>query len=597
MDWITQHASWSSGPWSLELRDDELADIAYDGRPVLRAVRAVVRDRNWDTAPLVVDRVRETDATLTLHVRSAGLGSSFRGVVRVEARDARLVVIADLESEHPFETNRTGLVVLHPPALAGADLRVTHPDGREEATAFPESISPHQPVRDISGLAWTHGGLDVRLRFDGDVFEMEDQRNWTDASFKTYSRPLSLPFPYPISAGDRVVQTLEIEVATTDAAPGIPMTDTIALTSGEAFPAIAVAASTAPDPAPAVAPVGSAVLVELDLATRNWRAALGRAAASGLPLDVQFVLADDDALAAGVAALRDHDVVRVTAFQPEGAARHISDAAAIATLRRALAAAGVSAAVVGGARSHFTELNREHHRLPADLDGIVFSVTPLFHSLGTEQLVESLAMQRLVAAQAVRIAASVAGGPSTGSATEGAGTGSGAEGVPVHIGPIGLRPHFNDVATTPPPRAAHDDLRDGYGPALLDLADPRQDAEELAAWTIASAAALAVPGVETLTFFEEWGPRGIRDASGTDRPVADAIRALAALSGTALLHGASPDGLIWAIGGADAEGRERVLVANLDRTGRTLRLTTETGHAGIHLGPLTWLALDLPAPR
>lgn len=607
MTWHASHTAWSSGPWSLELRDDELADIAYDGRPVLRAVRAVVRDRNWDTAPLVVDRVRETDATLTLHVRSAGLGSSFRGVVRVEARDARLVVIADLESEHPFETNRTGLVVLHPPALAGAALRVTHSDGEVEATAFPESISAHQPVRDISGLAWTHGGLDVRLRFDGDVFEMEDQRNWTDASFKTYSRPLSLPFPYPIAAGDRVVQTLEIDVATTDAAPGIPTADTIGLTSGGAFPAIAVAASTAPDPAPAVAPLGSAVLVELDLATKNWRAALGRAAASGLPLDVRFVLADDDALSAGVAALRDHDVVRVTAFQPEGAARHISDAAAVATLRRALTAAGVSAEVVGGARSHFTELNREHHRLPADLDGIVFSVSPLFHSLGSEQLVESLAMQRLVATQAVRIAASVAGGPSTGSGTGSVGSGtegagSGAEGsgtgtVPVHIGPIGLRPHFNDVATTPPPRAAHDDLRDGYGPALLDLADPRQDAEELAAWTIASAAALAVPGVETLTFFEEWGPRGIRDESGADRPVADAIRALAALSGTTLLHGASPDGLVWAIGGADAEGRERVLVANLDRTGRTFRLTTETGHAGIHLGPLTWLPLDLPAPR
>ena len=27
----------------------------------------------------------------------------------------------------------------------------------------------------------------------GDSFEMEDHRNWTDASFKTYVRPLALP--------------------------------------------------------------------------------------------------------------------------------------------------------------------------------------------------------------------------------------------------------------------------------------------------------------------------------------------------------------------------------------------------------------------
>jgi len=579
---------WRGGPWSFELRDDEIADISYDGRIVLRAARAVVRDRNWDTAPLIVDRVRETDATVTLHVRSVGLGSSFRGVMRVEARGSRFVVIADLESEHPFDTNRTGLVVLHPPALAGATLEVVHPEGDVESTAFPRAISPHQPVRGISALAWEHDGLRVRMSFEGDVFEMEDQRNWTDASFKTYSRPLALPFPYPLDAGDQVRQTLEIDVEPTDATAPAPAAERIDLVAGGAFPSLAVAASTAPDPAPPFDPTASAVLVELDLATRNWRAALRRAASSGLPLDVRFVLADDDALTTGVAALRGHDVVRVTAFPPEGASRHVSDASAIAALRSALAHAGVSTEVVGGARSHFTELNREHHRLPRDLDGIVFSVTPLFHSLGTEQLVESLAMQRLVAEQGVVIAAAVS--DAARGETDPSGTG-----VPVHIGPIGLRPHFNDVATIPPPRPAADDLRDGYGPALLELTDPRQDAEQLAAWTIASAAALAVPGVATLTFFEEWGPRGIRDESGAERPVAAAMRALAELSGRASLHGASPDGLVWAIGARSDDGAERVLVSNMDSVGRTLRITTPTGHAGVHLGPLTWLHVDLPA--
>lgn len=580
MAWYAEHSSWAGGPWSLELRDDELADIMYDGRSVLRGVRAVVRDRNWDTAPLVIDRIRETDATLTLHVRSVGLGSSFRGVVRVEARGERLVVIADLESEHPFETNRTGLVVLHPPTLAGAEMRVTHPGGGVEATAFPVEISPHQPVRDIAGLAWEHDGLAVRMRFVGDVFEMEDQRNWTDASFKTYSRPLALPFPYAVDAGERIVQTIELDVVATAGIAAAEEQTRIDLTAGGAFPAIAVAASTAPGVEPVFEPNGSAVLVEVDLATPNWRAALGRAAASELPLDVRFVLSDDDpdAIVSGAEALRGLTIARVTAFPPTGDSRHVSDASSLAALRDALVRARVDPAVVGGARSHFTELNREHHRLPSDLDGVVFSITPLFHSLGTEQLVESIAMQRLVAEQAVRIAGSIAG-------------------APVHIGPIGLRPHFNDVATTPPPRPAHDDLREGYGPALLDAADPRMDADELAVWTIASAAALAVPGVATLTYFEEWGPRGIRDESGAERPVAAAVRALADLSDRTLLHGASPDGLVWAIGGRGDDGVERVLVANLAREGRTLRITTPTGHAGVHLGPLTWIAVDLPTHR
>ena len=32
----------------------------------------------------------------------------------------------------------------------------------------------------------------MRFDFEGDLFEMEDQRNWTDGSFKTYSTPLAL---------------------------------------------------------------------------------------------------------------------------------------------------------------------------------------------------------------------------------------------------------------------------------------------------------------------------------------------------------------------------------------------------------------------
>lgn len=579
--------SWRSGRWSLELRDDEFADIACDGVVVLRSVRAVVRDRNWDTAGLVVDRVDESGIALTLHVHSEGLGSDLRGIVRAEIRGpGRLRLLTDLESATAFATNRTGLVVLHPPGLAGAALEVRHSGGTVEHSRYPVAISPHQPAFDIAGLAWSHEGLDVDLRFAGDVFEMEDQRNWTDASYKTYSRPLALPFPYELAAGERIVQTVDVSVSGTPTAGAGDEVVRIRLEDGPAMPAIAVSAATAPDPAPsgpAVPPDASpsgpdgspgagawpaAVLVELDLATRTWQAALGRAAASALPLDVRFVLAEDDptSIDEAVLALHDLPVARVTAFWPTGPARHVSDLEAIGLLRHALTEAGVDAPIVGGVRSHFTELNREHHRLPRRLDGVVFSSTPLFHSLSTAQLVESVPMQRLVATQAVELA----GGP------------------PVHIGPISLRPHFNDVATTPPPMPEHDDLRDGYGSALIDAADPRQSAPELAAWTVASAAALGVPGVATLAYFEEWGPRGVRTADGTALPAFAAVSALAALAGTPGLRGDSPDGLVWALGartgagGAEAGGAAgrdgvTVLVANLDDRPRRVEVTLPDG--------------------
>ena len=44
----------------------------------------------------------------------------------------------------------------------------------------------------------------------GDTFEMEDQRNWTDASYKTYVRPLGLPYPYTLNAGETIEQAVEL---------------------------------------------------------------------------------------------------------------------------------------------------------------------------------------------------------------------------------------------------------------------------------------------------------------------------------------------------------------------------------------------------
>ncbi|GAA1974813.1 hypothetical protein [Microbacterium pumilum] len=574
--WDSSHAPsrhWQSGEWSIELRDDELAEIRYGGRRVLRSIRAVARDRNWATADLVVDRVRETDSTLTLHVRSVGLGSSFAGVVRVETRADRLKVVCDLESATVFQTNRTGLVVLHPPELAGVELAVTHAGGRVESSRFPVPINPHQPVFDIAGLAWRHDGLAAEVAFTGDVFEMEDQRNWSDASFKTYSRPLDLPFPYAVEAGERVRQ--EITVAVTDAAPAATpvsgSTTRIELKRGGTFPAILVGAATAPDPAPAATSVGQGVLVELDLGSSNWRAALTRATASGLPLDVRAVLARD---AAGstvddlATALVDLPVLRVAIFDPIS---HVTDAAATASLRAALASAGLTVPVIGGARSHFTEYNREHDRIPTDLDGITVAITPLFHTLGTEQLVESVSIQRLIAEQTIAMAG----------------------GAPVHIGPVTVRPRFNPVATAAEPGPTRDDLAEGYGAEFTGGVDPRQSSPELAAWTIASAAALGIPGVASIAWFEEWGPRGIRSVAGDPLPAHDAMATLADMAASAsddLLSGDSPDGELWAIGAQSSTG-SRVLVANIGRIERTVDVVTPDGGLTASLAPGTFAAL------
>ncbi|MBB2975833.1 hypothetical protein FHX49_001400 [Microbacterium endophyticum] len=577
-DWNSSHAPtllWQSGAWEVHLRDDELADISYDGRRVLRSIRAVARDRDWNTAGWVIDSVSRKPEELTLRLRTRDFGADLAGDVHVRASDRALTVEFEALSAVEWETNRTGLVVLHPPLLAGAELQATHPDGSTSVSHFPVEISAHQPVFDIAGLAWQHAGLAVDVAFSGDVFEMEDQRNWTDASFKTYSRPLSLPFPYRLAPDSRVSQSVTVTVSPLpDASPAVrsPVAQIRLAAAGAPFPAVGVSAATGPDPAPALEPIGSELLVELDLATANWRSALERALAQPLALDVRLVLdaANPAAVHSAVALLPSQRLVRIGAFQRTGDSRHVTDARADALLRDALAAHGLTTPVVGGSRSHYTELNREGHRLPPRLDGLAVTFTPLFHSLGTEQLIESVAIQRLIAEAAVAYIAD----------------------TPVHIGPITLRPRFNDVATAPEPAPSRADFTEGYGAELTGSVDPRQSAPQLGAWLIASSAALAIPGVVSLSYFEEWGPRGIRSSAGEPTPAFDAINAVAGLAGSPLLSGTSPDGLVWAVGALTDSQTSTVLVANLDTVARDIDVTTPTGIERVLVAPFAWQFLS-----
>ncbi|RUV28039.1 hypothetical protein EOB49_36060, partial [Mesorhizobium sp. M7A.F.Ca.MR.148.00.0.0] len=54
--------------------------------------------------------------------------------------------------------------------------------------------------------------------------EMEDQRNWSDASYKTYVRPLALPWPYVLPAGLPLRQTISLRIAGEGKAPAVTVT-------------------------------------------------------------------------------------------------------------------------------------------------------------------------------------------------------------------------------------------------------------------------------------------------------------------------------------------------------------------------------------
>jgi D-apionolactonase len=209
-----------AGNLTAEFDAGNLRHIRYHGREMIRAISFVVRDKNWGTyAPRMSD--------LHFQEEHEGFRVSYDATVREQDSEFRYSALIKGKSDgslsftgkgtalSDFLTNRTGFVVLHPiEGVAGAGCRIEHVDGTVEETRFPFLIDPVQPMRELRAI--THQflpGLKVTCRMEGDTFEMEDQRNWTDASYKTYVRPLALPWPYLIAEGETINQTVALTVS------------------------------------------------------------------------------------------------------------------------------------------------------------------------------------------------------------------------------------------------------------------------------------------------------------------------------------------------------------------------------------------------
>ena len=204
-----------AGALSATLEAGKLRWIRYGGVDALRGLAFVVRGGGWETyAPVIANlQIEETDGGFRVgydaRIDSADGILAFRA--DIVAEDERsLVFTVEMEPETEFRTNRTGFVALHAiEGVAGEVCTVAHSDGSVEETAFPGLIMPLQPFFDIAAMRHrVSPGVSLTCRFEGaDPWETEDQRNWTDASYKTYYRPLALPFPYTLAAGERLRQT------------------------------------------------------------------------------------------------------------------------------------------------------------------------------------------------------------------------------------------------------------------------------------------------------------------------------------------------------------------------------------------------------
>lgn len=587
-----------AGPLSLIYTGGDLRYIRAGDSPILHRLYVAVRDHNWDTIPATLSDVTIDNRGDSFHIsftarhRRGVIDFAWAGSIQGDA-DGTLRFEMDGEVLSTFRRNRIGFCVLHPGSLAGLACTVEQTDGTVTAGVFPDAISPHQPFFDMRAISHAVApGVAATVRMEGDTFEMEDQRNWTDDSYKTYSTPLAIPYPVEVKAGERIRQTVTISLSgevhrggaeSAEEREGVQMA--VGGSAGGRLPAIGLGVSSVgPLPESQIRRLQNLHLahlrVDLRLDDPDYAAQLDRALAEaealGVGLEMAIHLGEDaTGQLAGLRLLLEDTFDKLSTRRRPVVARWLiyrqgeksTQARWVKLARQHLAEYAPSIPFGSGTNSYFTELNRARPANDA-LDLVCYTINPQVHAFDNLSLVETLAAQ----AATVHSTRGFVGE------------------LPIAITPVTLRPRFNPDATgavaSPAP---------GTLPAAVDS---RQISLFAAAWTAGSLKYLAESGVASVTYYETVGWRGVMETEagspapfpslpGAVYPLYHLLADVGEWAGAAVLPVATSDRLAVDGLALEREGKQRILLANLtnseqrvvvrhDRSSGWLRTLDET---------------------
>lgn len=208
-----------AGPISAMFDNGALRYIRYHGTEVLRGIAYLLRDKDWGTYGPAIENLkiaqRKDGFAISYTATAKDKTQGLRYEARIEASaSGKLVFSATGTPLTDFLTNRTGFVVLHPLiGVVAEPLEIVHTDGKKRKTKFPKFISPGQPVFEIRSMKHTVvPGVTATVLMEGNKFEMEDHRNWMDASYKTYVCSLLDPWPYTLKKGEAFTQSITLTI-------------------------------------------------------------------------------------------------------------------------------------------------------------------------------------------------------------------------------------------------------------------------------------------------------------------------------------------------------------------------------------------------
>jgi D-apionolactonase len=568
-----------AGPVTATLEDGGLRWLRLGDVEFVRGVYAAVRDNAWRTIAGELEDLEvrahasSFEVAFRSHHRDEGIDFSWSGQITGDSGGS-IRFSFDGIAGSTFERNRIGFCVLHPMSQAGVPLTVVTPTGTTNSV-FPEHVSPGDPFTDIVALRFPISGTaTASIRFAGDLFEMEDQRNWTDASFKTFCTPHRIPHPVTILEGTRIRQSVTIDVSGTPLSPDQSPVRPRRLnrTAAESIEVHDDIVQRLPEIGTSLAPGREdldrsatellrhlrpgALRTSIQIDRRDWSMTLGAAnevtRRIDTRLEVEVWVGDDgDGVRELIDAMTNHGIDEADIFIYPTTS-HVTTAKLAERLRRISMGSGGRFRVGGGSRANFAELNRSS--IPVDLlDVVGFAISPQVHAFDDASLVETIAAQPVVVTDASRLA-----GPRE-----------------LAVGPITLLPRFNPYSGSRPRFGVETEG---------DRHDPRQPTWFAAAWTLASLAAIARVGVARVSYHEVVGPAGLIGTDGAPTPTCSVLADVLAFGRANVMRSTGPADLSVLALASTSERHARILVANLRNT---VRLVELRGNA-VEQSPLRW---------
>jgi hypothetical protein len=210
-----------AGDVRLSYRDGAIHNVMVGDVEIVRRIYVAVRDKFWNTIVPEIKNlaIKKKARSFRIEFDSShkrnGIHFKWHGIID-GMEDNTISFSLQGKAASSFEFNRIGICILHPlKECAGKEVVVEKVGGAKETLRFPLLVGPWQPIKNIRTLFQCFGfGILSELRFFGNIFETEDQRNWTDASFKTYCPPLKNNIPFQIKKGNPVLQKVLLRVKT-----------------------------------------------------------------------------------------------------------------------------------------------------------------------------------------------------------------------------------------------------------------------------------------------------------------------------------------------------------------------------------------------